>query len=64
MGVARLGADDQVIKAGTLQQLCDVELGAPLHSLVIAGTMHHLEIAMLKEFKVDESVVQTLDKLL
>ena len=57
VGVARVGADDQQIKVGTLQQLCDVELGPPLHSLVIAGTMHPLEISMLKQYVVDETTL-------
>ncbi|XP_001506442.1 diphthine methyl ester synthase [Ornithorhynchus anatinus] len=54
VGLARVGADDQKIVAGTLQQLCTVDLGGPLHSLIITGTMHPLEVDMLKIFSVAE----------
>lgn len=63
VGVARLGADDQVIKAGTLQQLCDVDMGPPLHSLIIAGTMHHIEAEMLKQYLVDGADATVLEQL-
>ena len=60
VGVARVGADDQRITAGTLRQLCDVDLGPPLHSLVIAGTMHPLEVSMLKQYAVDDTTISKL----
>lgn len=37
VGIARLGADDQQIIAGSMQQLKDVDFGPPLHCLIIAG---------------------------
>ncbi len=37
VALARLGAPDQRIVAGRLAELEHVELGGPLHSLVIAG---------------------------
>jgi len=37
VGLSRLGAPDQQIVAGSMQQLLDVDFGAPLHCLVIAG---------------------------
>lgn len=48
MGVARLGADNQVIRAATLQQLVSCDLGGPLHSLVVTGQLHPLEVDMLQ----------------
>lgn len=48
VGVARLGADDQVIRTATLQQLASCDLGAPLHSLVITGRLHPLEVDLLR----------------
>lgn len=48
VGVARLGADDQVIRTATLQQLASCDLGAPLHSLVVTGRLHPLEVEMLR----------------
>ncbi|KAK2076095.1 hypothetical protein QBZ16_001431 [Prototheca wickerhamii] len=44
VGVARLGADDQLIVAGTLEELRGQDFGAPLHSLILAGEMHHIEL--------------------
>ncbi|KAL6780002.1 hypothetical protein ACKKBG_A14620 [Auxenochlorella protothecoides x Auxenochlorella symbiontica] len=44
VGVARIGADSQQIVAGTLAELVEVDFGAPLHSLILAGDMHHIEL--------------------
>ncbi|NXV71894.1 DPH5 synthase, partial [Atlantisia rogersi] len=55
VGLARVGAPDQQIASGTLSQMSTVELGGPLHSLVITGTMHPLELEMLQLFSVDPS---------
>uniref|UniRef100_A0A7M4F8Q0 diphthine methyl ester synthase n=1 Tax=Crocodylus porosus TaxID=8502 RepID=A0A7M4F8Q0_CROPO len=54
VGLARVGATDQKIASGTLQELSIVELGGPLHSMIITGAMHPLEIEMLKLFAVDK----------
>ncbi|XP_026179327.1 diphthine methyl ester synthase isoform X1 [Mastacembelus armatus] len=48
VGVARLGADDQVIRTATLRQLVSCDLGLPLHSLVVTGQLHPLEVDMLR----------------
>lgn len=48
VGVARLGADDQIIRAATLQQLVSCDLGGPLHSLVVTARLHPLEVDMLR----------------
>ncbi|XP_031735271.1 diphthine methyl ester synthase isoform X2 [Anarrhichthys ocellatus] len=48
VGVARLGADDQSIRAATLSQLMSCDLGTPLHSLVVTGRLHPLEVDMLR----------------
>jgi diphthine methyl ester synthase len=37
VGVARVGALDQVVKVGLLRELKDVDLGKPLHSVVLIG---------------------------
>lgn len=52
VGVSRLGSDDQQIVAGSLDQLRSFAFGAPLHSLVIAGTTHILEEEFLEQFRV------------
>lgn len=43
VGVARVGSAEQRICYGTLSSFTDVDLGPPLHSLVIIGTLHPLE---------------------
>ena len=37
VGLARLGSDDQQMVAGTMEELKEVDFGAPLHSFIIAG---------------------------
>ncbi|XP_006882513.1 PREDICTED: diphthine synthase [Elephantulus edwardii] len=61
VGLARVGAEDQKIAAGTLQQMCTVDLGGPLHSLIItAGSMHPLETEMLSLFSISEDTAESL----
>lgn len=48
VGMARLGADDQAVRVATLRQLASCDLGAPLHSLVVTGRLHPLEVDMLR----------------
>lgn len=55
VGVARVGAKDQKIAAGTLQQLSESDVGPPLHSLVLLGRRtHDLERVFIREFAIDE----------
>ncbi|XP_019479365.1 PREDICTED: diphthine methyl ester synthase [Hipposideros armiger] len=66
VGLARVGAEDQKIAAGTLQQMCTVDLGGPLHSLIITGgSLHPLEMEMLSLFSIPEtsSESQSIDGL-
>ena len=39
VGVARVGRDDQLIVAGTLEELQGVDFGLPLHSLILCGEL-------------------------
>uniref|UniRef100_Q9H2P9-4 Isoform 4 of Diphthine methyl ester synthase n=1 Tax=Homo sapiens TaxID=9606 RepID=Q9H2P9-4 len=56
VGLARVGADDQKIAAGTLRQMCTVDLGEPLHSLIITGgSIHPMEMEMLSLFSIPEN---------
>lgn len=50
VGLARVGSDTQKILACTLQEMKDADLGPPLHSLVITGHMHPLELEYLTQF--------------
>lgn len=55
VGVARVGSEDQKIVTGTLKQLCEADLGKPLHSLVLLGRRtHDLEREFLREFAIDK----------
>ncbi|OMJ16200.1 Diphthine synthase [Smittium culicis] len=54
VAVARLGSDSQEIRVGTLKSLRNVDLGKPLHSLVIVGKrLHMLERDIMREYAVD-----------
>ncbi|EYE99111.1 diphthine synthase [Aspergillus ruber CBS 135680] len=56
VGAARVGAADQKLIAGTLKELAEVEMGRPLHSLVLLGRKtHDLERDYIREFAVDQA---------
>jgi len=48
VGVARAGADDAIVKAGTLSRLLYCDFGGPPHSLVIPSKLHFVEAEALK----------------
>ncbi|KAL9009860.1 MAG: hypothetical protein Q9173_005150 [Seirophora scorigena] len=54
VAVARLGAPDQQMVAGTLKQISVTDLGAPLHSLVLLGKAHDLEREYIRRFAIDQ----------
>ncbi|KAI9725582.1 MAG: diphthine synthase [Chrysothrix sp. TS-e1954] len=57
VGIARLGAADQTIAAGTLTQLSEADLGPPLHSLILLGARtHEMERDFLRAFALDPMV--------
>lgn len=43
VGFARMGAENQIIKAGSVKELTDFDFGAPQHILVIPGELHFME---------------------
>jgi diphthine synthase len=45
--VAQAGSDNPVAKAGTFKDLLDFDFGPPLHSIVIPGRLHFMEIKAL-----------------
>ena len=47
IGLARVGSPTQMIVKTTLLQALDLDLGGPLHSLVIPGALHPLEEEIL-----------------
>ncbi|GKY97864.1 hypothetical protein MPSEU_000744400 [Mayamaea pseudoterrestris] len=58
VGLARMGSPTQCIKAGTLNELLEQDFGGPLHSLIICGELHGLELDMLIPFLVDGSTYE------
>ena len=57
VGIARVGATDQKMAAGTLKQLSEIDLGPPLHSLVLlGGRTHYLERDYIREFAIDVAI--------
>uniref|UniRef100_A0AAR2J8Q5 diphthine methyl ester synthase n=1 Tax=Pygocentrus nattereri TaxID=42514 RepID=A0AAR2J8Q5_PYGNA len=56
VGLARVGADDQAIQAGSLREMASCDLGGPLHSMIITGHLHPLEVDMLRLFSGPESL--------
>jgi diphthine synthase len=70
VAVARVGHDDEKIRACTLGEMCRVDMGGPLHSLVLVGETMDVEEAMLKlhavkpeDFYEGEAPSQMLDAL-
>lgn len=53
IGVARIGHDDQKLVSGKLKDLLTVDMGPPLHSLVIPGKMHEIEQNAIDYLKVE-----------
>ncbi|CAJ0604913.1 unnamed protein product [Cylicocyclus nassatus] len=53
VGLARVGWDDQKIVFCTLKEMSACDLGPPLHSLILPGHMHPLELDMLNTFKLE-----------
>ena len=50
VGLARVGRDDQRICVDTVERLSASDLGPPLHSMVVAGRLHPIEIEFMRQF--------------
>ena len=48
IGVARAGSDDAVIKADLLSRLRYIDLGGPLHILIVPARLHFMEAEALR----------------
>lgn len=63
VGAVRVGSKDQRFVCGTLNQLTEVDLGPPLHSLVLLGRkIHDLERLFIRDFAVDVEIFDTVWK--
>jgi diphthine methyl ester synthase len=59
IGCARVGSDEQRFACGTLRELCDTDLGDPLHSLVLLGKRaHELERDYIKRFAINQDTFE------
>jgi diphthine synthase len=45
--VARAGSEKPVVKAGIIKELIEEDFGEPLHSIVVPGSLHFMEIEAL-----------------
>ena len=52
VGVGRIGKSDQAIKFGSVSNFLDNRncMGGPLHSLIICGDLHEMELEFLNQF--------------
>ena len=58
IGLARMGQPTQQVVAGTLEELSKIDMGAPLHSLIVCGNVLDYEIEVVKEFLVEGSTYE------
>ncbi|RMZ82613.1 hypothetical protein DV738_g1691, partial [Chaetothyriales sp. CBS 135597] len=55
VGAARVGSEEQQVACGTLKELAEIDLGPPLHSLVLLGRKtHELEKEYIREWAVNK----------
>ena len=50
VGCARIGSENQVIKAGTAKDLLKFNFGKPVHCLIVPGKLHFVEEETLKVY--------------
>ncbi|XP_052688468.1 diphthine methyl ester synthase-like [Crassostrea angulata] len=63
VGLSRVGSDAQRIVSATLQEMTQIDLGEPLHSLIIPGEMHSLERDMLLQFAISDKTKNILSSI-
>ena len=51
IGCARLGSENQVIKAGTAKELLKYNFGKPVHCLIVPGKLHFMENGSLRLYR-------------
>ncbi|XP_046750969.1 diphthine methyl ester synthase [Diprion similis] len=63
VGLARVGADDQRIVACSLREMTEMDLGPPLHCLVVTGPiLHPLEADYLLQYATDKEKFEEMTK--
>jgi diphthine synthase len=63
VGLARVGRDDQQLCVNTIKNLAQIDMGEPLHSLIVAGKLHPLEIDFLKLFHTQAESSESFEHL-
>ena len=53
IAAARIGSEDQKLVATNLKHLQDIDMGPPLHSLIIASTLHPIEQDFISTYTMD-----------
>ena len=56
IAAARIGSENQSLVASTLQNLKDIDMGPPLHSLIIASTLHPIEQDYVNTYAINSSL--------
>jgi diphthine synthase len=51
IGCARIGSDNEVIKAGSAKDLLKFNFGKPVHCLIVPGKLHFMEEEALEMFR-------------
>ena len=51
VGCARIGSENQAIKAGSAKELLKFNFGKPVHCLIVPGKLHFMEEEMLRVWK-------------
>jgi len=51
VGCARIGAKDQLIKAGAAKDLQNIDFGKPVHCLIVPAKLHFMEEEFLQQFR-------------
>lgn len=54
VGLARVGRKDQLIQSGTLEEMSKMDMGAPLHTLVLCGHMHPEEQKWIDYYRIKQ----------
>jgi diphthine methyl ester synthase len=55
VGAARVGSSEMSLVAGTVREIADVDLGRPLHSVVLVGQRcHDVEREVMRTYAVDK----------
>lgn len=62
--VARAGSSEPVVTADTIKELLTIDFGSPLHTLVVPGSLHFMEVEALQHLAgLPQRCIQYIQKL-